>query len=212
MAEISLGDVDLEAVLFRLTRHAQGLFGAFRSLGVEPVDLACPGGEGPEDLAMNLLLRFVDPQDQSVRWREDWGRATTDGVYALLRKALDRDFFDLKKSKRYRTTVYLQAEDGAEGGQEVTLEQLAVYLETPEGALLRQERTRLLIEEFSDDPAAQVLVKLQLDPEGYSAFTNQELGVLLDTTVADIENRKKRVKTRLLRIQKGNSDGAQTHA
>jgi hypothetical protein len=27
MAEISLGDVDLEAVLFRLTRHAQALFG-----------------------------------------------------------------------------------------------------------------------------------------------------------------------------------------
>jgi hypothetical protein len=40
--EISLGDVDLEAVLFRLTRHAQGLFGAFRSLSFELVDVACP--------------------------------------------------------------------------------------------------------------------------------------------------------------------------
>ena len=38
MAEISLGDVDIEAVLLRLTRHAQGLFGAVRSLGVEPVN------------------------------------------------------------------------------------------------------------------------------------------------------------------------------
>ena len=28
MAEISLGDVDVEAVLYRLTRHAQGLFGS----------------------------------------------------------------------------------------------------------------------------------------------------------------------------------------
>ena len=212
MAEISLGDVDLEAVLFRLTRHAQGLFGAFRSLALEPADLACPGGEGPEDLAMNLLLRFLDPQDQSVRWREDRGRPTTDGVYALLGKALDHDFFDLKKSKRYKTTVYLETEDGADGGQKLTLEQLAIYLETPEGVLLKQERTRLLIEEFSDDPEAQVLVKLQLDPEGYSAFTNQELALLLDTTVADIENRKKRVKTRLLRIQKRQSEGAQTHA
>src|SRR5437879_239279 len=127
MTEISLGDVDLEAVLFRLTRRAQGLFGAFRSLGLEPLDVAYAGGEGPEDLAMNLLVRFLDPQDHSVRWRQDAERPTTDGVCALLSKALDSDFLDLKKSKRYSTTVYLEAEDGADGGHELTLEQLAVY-------------------------------------------------------------------------------------
>src|SRR5438270_13283390 len=103
MPEISLGDVDIEAVLLRLTRHAQGLFGAVRSLGIEPVDIAHAGGEGPEDLAMDLLLKFLDPQDNTVRWHEHRGRPTTDGVYALLRTALDRDYLDLKKSKRYRT-------------------------------------------------------------------------------------------------------------
>lgn len=211
MTEISLGDVDLEAVLFRLTRYAQGLFGAVRSLGMEPVDVACPGGEGPEDLAMNLLLRFLDPQDASVRWRQGWGRPTTDSVYALLRKALDNDFLDLKKSKRYKTTVYLDTENGV-GGQALTLEQLAVYYETPEGAALKQERRRLLIEEFSDDPEAQEMLKLQLDPDGYNAFTNQELAQLLDTTVPTIENRKKRVRTRLLTIRRRQTEGAQTHA
>jgi hypothetical protein len=120
MAEISLGDVDVEAVLLRLTRHAQGLFGAARSLGVEPVDIAYAGGDGPEDLAMNLLLRFLDPRDDKVRWNEGLGRPTTDGVYALLRKALDHDFLDLKKSKRYRTTVYLEKED-RDSGRELTL-------------------------------------------------------------------------------------------
>jgi DNA-directed RNA polymerase specialized sigma24 family protein len=209
MAEISLGDVDVEAVLFRLTRHAQGLFGAVRSLGIEPVDIAYAGGDGPEDLAMNLLLRFLDPQDPGVRWHEGRGRPTTDGVYALLRTALDRDFLDLKKSKRYRTTVYLDKESGA-GGQELTLDQLAVYLETPEGALLKQERRKAIIEEFSDDPEAKEMVTLQLDDDGYNAFSNQELATLLDTTVADIENRKKRVKNRLLAIQR--REGAQTHA
>lgn len=211
MAEISLGDVDIEAVLLRLTRHAQGLFGAVRSLGVEPVDIAYVGGEGPEDLAMNLLLRFLDPRDDKVRWNEGLGRPTTDGLYAFLRKALDRDFLDLKKSKRYRTTVYLERED-RDGAQELTLEQLAVYLETPEGTLLKQERKKAIIEEFSDDPEAQEMLKLQLDDDGYNAFSNQELAQLLDTTVADIENRKKRVKTRLLRIQRRQSEGAQTHA
>src|ERR1022692_628701 len=211
MAEISLGDVDIEAVLLRLTRHAQGLFGAVRSLGVEPVDIAYVGGEGPEDLAMNLLLRFLDPRDDKVRWNEGLGRPTTDGLYAFLRKALDRDFLDLKKSKRYRTTVYLERED-CDGAQKLTLEQLAVYLETPEGTLLKQERKKAIIEEFSDDPEAQEMLKLQLDDDGYNAFSNQELAQLLDTMVADIENRKKRVKTKLLRIQRRQSEGAQTHA
>lgn len=211
MPEISLGDVDIEAVLLRLTRHAQGLFGAVRSLGVEPVDIANPGGEGPEDLAMNLLLRFLDPRDDKVRWNEGLGRPTTDGLYAFLRKALDRDFLDLKKSKRYRTTVYLERED-RDGAQELTLERLAIYLETPEGTLLKQERKKTIIEEFSDDPEAQEMLKLQLDDDGYNAFSNQELAQLLDTTVADIENRKKRVKTQLLRIQRRQSEGAQTHA
>ena len=211
MADISLGDVDIEAVLLRLTRHAQGLFGAVRSLGVEPVDIAYAGGEGPEDLTMNLLLRFLDPADDKVRWNEGLGRPTTDGVYVFLRKALDRDFLDLKKSKRFKTTVYLEKED-REGGPELTLEQLAVYLETPEGALLKQERKKAIIEEFSDDPEAQEILKLQLDDDLYNAFSNQELAQLLDTTVADIENRKKRVKTRLLRILRRQSEGAQTHA
>jgi DNA-directed RNA polymerase specialized sigma24 family protein len=210
MGEISLGDVDVEAVLLRLTRHAQGLFGAVRSLGVEPVDIAYAGGDGPEDLAMNLLLRFLDPRDDKVRWNEGLGRPATDGMYAFLRKALDRDFLDLKKSKRYRTTVYLERED-RDGAQELTLEELAVYLETPEGTLLRQERKKAIIEEFSGDPEAQEMLKLQLDDDGYNAFSNQELAQLLDATVADIENRKKRVKSRLLRIQRLQSEGAQTH-
>ena len=212
MAEISLGDVDIEAVLFRLTRRAQALFGAVRSLCLEPLDVAYAGGDGPEDLAMNLLLRFLDPQDCTVRWREDRGRPTTESVYALLSKALERDFLDLKRSKRYKTTVYVEREDNAGDSREITLEQLAVYMETPEGTILKRERRQRMIEEFSDDPRAQEIVKLQLDPDGYNGFTNQELAQLLDTTVSDIENRKKRVRTRLLRINRTQSEGAQTHA
>jgi DNA-directed RNA polymerase specialized sigma24 family protein len=212
MAEISLGNVDLEAVLFRLTRHAQSLFGAFRSLGLEPVDVAYAGGEGPEDLAMNLLLRFLDPRDRSVRWSEDRGRPTTDGVCALLRKALENDFLDLKKSKRYTTTVYLETDDRAGNGREMTLEQLAVFWETPEGALLRRERRERIVMEFSNDPKAQEIVKLQLDPDGYNAFTNQELAQLLDTSISDIENRKKRIRSRLMKIRRKQPEGAQTNA
>jgi DNA-directed RNA polymerase specialized sigma24 family protein len=206
MGDTSLADVDLEVVLLRLTRHSQSLFGAFRALGLDGVDVAYAGGEGPEDLAMTLIMRFLDPADHTVEWKDGQSRPNTERVCALLKKALDRDFLDLKKSKRYKTTVYVH-DEAAEGASELTLEELAVYLETPEGLLLKKERVRQIIEAFRDDPKAQEIVRLQLDPGGYNAFTNQELAELLETSVGDIENRKKRVKNRLLEILRRQEKG-----
>ena len=200
MAGMTLSDVDLDLVLLRLTRYAQALFAAPRTLGTEPVGVACPGGEGPADLATELLLRLIDPQDTTVKWKEAYGQPTTEGVLALLAKALERDYLDLKKSKRYTTTIYVESAALGDGETTLTLEQLAVFFETPEGLLLKNERVRRLIEDFSGDPTAQEILTLQLSPDGYNAFTNQELAELLSTTVSDIENRKKRVKNRLLSI------------
>ncbi len=211
MGDTSFADVDFELVLLRLTRHSQALFAGFRVLGIEGLRVAYPGGEGPEDLAMELVVQFLDPADHRVAWKDGQTRPSTERVYALLKKALDRDFFDLKKSKRYTTTVY--ADDrSADSGRELTLEDLAVYLETPEGLLLKKERVRLVIEAFADDPKAMEIVRLQLDPEGYNAFTNQDLAELLDTSVDDIENRKKRVRNRLLQILRRQEKGTRTYA
>ena len=210
MGDTSLANVDLEIVLLRLTRYSQALFGAFRALGAEAVDVCYPGGEGPEDLAMNLLARFLDPADLGVGWKDGNSRPNTDRVCALLKKALERDFIDLKKSKRYKTTVYA-GDPSSEGDKELTLEELAVYLETPEGLLMKKDRVRVIVEEFSDDPAAMEIVRLQLDPAGYNAFTNQELAELLDTSVGDIENGKKRVKNRLLQILRRQEKGTRKY-
>jgi len=210
MGDTSFADVDLEEVLLRLTRHAQALFGASRALGFDPVDISYPGGEGPEDLAMNLVVRFIDPADHGVGWKDSQTRPNTARVCALLKKALERDFLDLKKSKRYKTTIHVE-DQSAENPGELSLDQLAVYLETPEGVLLKKERVRELIEAFSDDPKAKEIVRLQLDPEGYNAFTNQELAELLETSVDDIENRKKRVRNRLLKILRRHEKGTGTY-
>ncbi len=80
------------------------------------------------------------------------------------------------------------------------------------GNLLKQERIRLLVDTFDDDPKAKELVRLQLDPEGYNAFTNKELAELLETSIGDIENRKKRVKNRLLQILRRQKKGTRTYA
>lgn len=210
MADTSLAGVDLEEVLLRLTRYSQALFGAFRALGFESLDVVYPGGDGPEDLAMNLVVNFLDPADHGVEWKDGQTRPSTDRVYALLKKALERDFLDLKKSKRYKTTIYPVQQSG-EDQTGLTLEELAVYLETPEGLLLKKERVRLIVDEFADDEKAQQIVRLQLDPQGYNAFTNQELAELLETSVDDIENRKKRVKNRLLQILQRHEKGTRTY-
>jgi hypothetical protein len=43
-------------------------------------------------------------------------------------------------------------------------------------------------------------MKLQLHPDGYNAFSNLELARLLDTSIKDIENQKKRIKVRLKKL------------
>jgi hypothetical protein len=62
---------------------------------------------------------------------------------------------------------------------------------------------------LDDEPELRDLLAVQLDPDGYMARTNQEVAQLLETTVSDIENRKKRLNRRLLRIwQETSQDSA----
>ena len=62
------------------------------------------------------------------------------------------------------------------------------------------------------NPSIYRLLQGDWNPGRKRAKSNKELAELLDTTVTDIENRKKRAKTRLLRIRRRQSEGAQTHA
>jgi len=202
MAETSLIAVDIEEVLNRLTRHAQNLVGGAVCLGLD--EIALPGGESARDLASATLLKFLDPLDTSVKWSEARGQPTTSGLLAYLRKVLERDFLDLKKKKSYQTTVYVEAANHEDGRDEakpgITLDQLAVEFDTPEGKMLRLERVKWILKQFDAEPELKEIAELQLGPEGYNAFTNQELAQLLDTTVGDIEARKKGIKLRLRRL------------
>lgn len=86
MADLDLGQVDIEKVLKRLTLHAQRLFFAFAGLTNES---ALRGlGVGPEDLAMDTVLKFLDPKDHTVEWKEKHGVPTTDGVSRYLRSVV----------------------------------------------------------------------------------------------------------------------------
>ena len=54
---------------------AQADLGASRALGFDAVNVSYPGGEGPEDLAMNLVVRLLDPADTTVRVEGETGEA-----------------------------------------------------------------------------------------------------------------------------------------
>ena len=82
---------------------------------------------------------------------------------------------------------------------QVTLDELAVNLDTPEAISVRREHNEHLIASFRDTPDLQDVLRVQLEPDGYNAYTNIDLALLLTTTVSDIENRKKRIQNRLMK-------------
>jgi DNA-directed RNA polymerase specialized sigma24 family protein len=197
MQEYSFAGVnDFGEVLDRLVLYAQNLGAGLVCTGA--MERSLPGGDGAEDLAMSVLCKFIDPNDATVAWSEQKGEPTTDKVLAYLKKVLQNDFFDLKKSKRYTTTSSLESYE--EEGNGRTLDELAVTYCTPEGETLKQERAVWLLNQFNSEPELQAIVKLLFDPAGFAAFTNQELAQLLNISVKEIENCKKRIKVRLAKL------------
>jgi DNA-directed RNA polymerase specialized sigma24 family protein len=199
MKEYSFAGVDdFGEVLNRLVLYAQNLNAGLVCAGATTRIL--PGGDGAHDLAMSVLLKFIDPQDNSVAWSEQKGEPTKEKVIAYLKKVLERDFLDLKKSKRYTTTVYVQSDEADNEQDGLTLDQLAVTYDTPEAHALKQERITWLLKQFDAEPELKEIVKLLFHAAGYAAFTNQQLAQLLETSVKEIENRKKRIKLRLAKL------------
>jgi DNA-directed RNA polymerase specialized sigma24 family protein len=199
MSEISFAAVDFDEVLGRLTLYAQNLSTALVCVGLE--EKVLPGGLSAADLAQNTLLKLLDPLDGTVKWSEQRGQPTTSGILAYLQRVLERDFFDLKKSSLYKTTVYPDSmgDDDSEGDG-ITLDHMAMVFDTPEGQTLKGERVAWILRQFDGEPELREIAKLQFDPSGYNAYSNQELAQLLDTTVGDIENRKKRIKRMLRKL------------
>jgi DNA-directed RNA polymerase specialized sigma24 family protein len=199
VAEFSFGDIDILELFERLTRHAYMLYGCFPTANFSPVMRGY--GDSPEDLAKETITKFLDPDDTTVKWPPGRGNPTKAGLLGYLKETLTNDFLDRKRSKRYKSQVELPpVETDDETG--ITLDDLAGRWETPEAIAIRNQRYELLLAYVSDEPDLHDLLTIQLNPDGYQAYTNQEIARLLDTTVDEIENRKKRLGRRLLKFQK----------
>jgi DNA-directed RNA polymerase specialized sigma24 family protein len=204
VADFTFGDIDVVELLERLTRHAYTLYGCFPCPDFSPVMRGY--GDSPEDLAKETITRFLDPEDATVKWPSKRGKPTKAALLGYLKETLTNDFLDRKRSKRYKTQVELPpVETDDENG--ITLDDLAVYWETPEAIAIRNQRYEQLLAYLSDEPDLHDLLTIQLSPDGYQAYTNQDRARLLDTTVDEIENRKKRLERRLLKFQRERSNG-----
>ena len=200
MAELSLAGIDMEELLLRLTMHANALFQWFPT-GDDQKALS-GDGSGPEDLAMTVVLRFLNPDDKTVRWKSGQKKLNQASLLAFLKTVLHHDFLDLKRSKRYKTTVIANVTSCPDEQEvsEISLDDFCSAIDTPEGFAIRQQQREQLLADLEDDPDIQEMLMVQLDPEGYHAFTNQDLASLLGISVAEVENRKKRLSRRLHRI------------
>lgn len=200
MAELSLAGIDMEELLLRLTMHANALFQWFPT-GDDQMALS-GDGSGPEDLAMTVVHRFLDPDDKTVRWKSGQKKLSQASLLAYLKTVLHNDFLDLKRSKRYKTTVLatITSRPDEQEASEISLDDFCAAIDTPEGLAIRQQQREQLLADLEDDPDIHDMLMVQLDPEGYNAFTNQDLASLLGISVAEVENRKKRLSRRLHRI------------
>jgi DNA-directed RNA polymerase specialized sigma24 family protein len=198
---LSFDQIDPEDLLQRLTLFAYSLFGSFPDPRFEPVIKF--HGASPEDLAIETLTRLLDPDDHKVEWNAAQGPMTRDGLLGYLKTVLFHDFIDMKRKGMYKASVYMPlVSDNSGDDGEMTLDDFIAKLESPEARTVRKEQQEELLARFNSEPELKELLTVQLDPNGYQAYTNQDLAKLLGTTVDEIENRKKRLMNRLLKVQK----------
>ena len=201
MKALSFCEIDPEELVQKLTLYAYALFGCFPDPIFEPVMQY--HGASPEDLAVATLTRLLDPEDKTVGWKPAYGPMTRDSLLAYLKTVLLHDFIDMKRRGMYKVSAYMPVLSDAENERgEKTLDDFIAKLESPEAMAIRREQREQLLSKFNNEPELKELLTVQLDPDGYQAYTNKELAVLFSTSVEEIENRKKRLMNRLLRLQR----------
>jgi DNA-directed RNA polymerase specialized sigma24 family protein len=200
VSDYSFAGVDFGEVLERLVLYAQNLNVGLVCTGLDEKILT--GGDSAEDLSMTVLQKFIDPLDASVAWSDQKGEPTTSKVVAYLKKVMRNDLFDLKKSKRFTTTIHSDLA-GLDDGQDPAAPrppQLAGTHDTLEAGVLKRERREWILGQFDGEPELKEILLLLLGPDGWKGFSNQQLSELLDISVRDVENSKKRIKLRLRKL------------
>jgi len=183
VAELHYRGVDWAAVTDNVFAYTRRLFRAARL-----VDQMITG-KAPEDFVKEAMTRLWDPRDTAVEWDEKRGKPTTESVAAFLRHVVQNDFIDAKKLPRFTTTRPIEEEKAAG--------RVAAKVRSPEDEAIervdRQRRFDALLQFIGDDPDVVAYLRLQVPAEGVVGDPPRRAADLLNTTIDDINNRKKKV-------------------
>jgi hypothetical protein len=182
---LSRNAIDHNRLLQRLISRACYFMKIFR----DDADLKVIDGIGksPMDFAMDTWILF---SDNKVSCEGD-----DDAVFACLKRVMERDILDARRSAAARTTKKVEPVSGEKNGDGATLEGLddypiqdAVELEV-EGAEFKARLYELL------DKAEPELYELVYAIFEENALKPRDIAEVLSTTTEDIQNRKKRLRT-----------------
>jgi hypothetical protein len=177
--EHSLAGTDWTDLLGRLTSYAIFLYGA---------DEVMPGtGVSPEDLAADVLLELAEGKIAFDRSRPLW---------PLLKKTLYHDFLDLRKSASHRTTVIADATGNEDGAMIAGLDALHAAETTPPDVLFRDKVYKAIGDDRELREFADAVLK-------HGASKVADIAFLIDATVEQVENRRKRLRRVLARVRLG---------
>lgn len=196
--------VDWVEVYERLTLAAFRFFGAARFAGMER--LLESYGDGPEDLANEVICALLDPENTSVTWSTTArGIPTTKGVVAFLEATMKHDYLDKIRAKRRKmqSSLYVPGETDDEV-------RLGIDPPEPEEDIETQLATRSTLEplrkRLDDDFAArpddelQLYIMLQFDGDRYVPYKPREAAQELGVPVERIYLLKEKFERRLLRL------------
>lgn len=165
-----LAGTDWSDLFRRLSAYAVSVYGTDR--------IMAGTGKSPADLAADVIVQLLQ------------GRIRYDGqrpLLPLLKKALYRDFLDLKKSAGRRTTVIL---DGTmtEGGEMIGgLDSLPATEEFPSDVLFRET----VYEAIGDDQELRDYACAVLE---FGASKPADIASLIGISTEEVENRRKRLR------------------
>lgn len=164
-----LAEIDLSEAFRRLTAYAISLYRTDRVMAGT--------GTSPADLASNVILELLQ------------GKLGFDGrrpLWPLLKKAVYRDFLDVKKSAGRRTTVILAAADNGTPQIAGDLDDLPLQQDIPD-VLFRES----VYDAIGEDERLRDYAYAVLE---CGAETPADIASLLGTTTKDVENLRKRLR------------------
>ena len=185
MTTLQRDTVDYGRLFQRLVAHACFFMGIFSGdAGLVIVDGI---GKSANDFAADTLLLFLDEQ---VSCDGD-----EDAILACLNRVMEHDILDARRSATVKTTKKVEPLSGETGDDGKELEGLDDYPGRDAADLIVQEtqfKQRLYELLERGEPELYDLVYAIFEE---NALTPRDIAAVLETDSADVQNRKKRLRT-----------------